>query len=202
MHFGCSSTILDRGNSVHIFSILEDVPDQILQWNTFCSNASCNNLHHMWFNFIPVCSNERGGRYQKFCALESHIIILHEVFIQNGIHPVTIKCSDTCGIIFLPSVFHGKKSPMVKYQNAILNILCKTCLKLKLRHVTSTQLWLQSHMPHMRYISLVYSVYMVCAKSIICFSFRVLLGLINQFDVLTCDESLFTRVLIVNQYTS
>ena len=119
MHFGCSSTNLDRGNSVHIFSILEDVPDQILQWNTFCSNASCNNLHHMWFNFIPVFPNERGGRYQKICALESHIIILHEVFIQNGIHPVTIKCSDTCGIIFHPRIFYGKKRPVVKCQNVI-----------------------------------------------------------------------------------
>ena len=73
----------------------------------------------------------------------------------------------------------------------------QTFLQLKSRHVNLMQLRLQSHMCRMQHTSLVYSVHMVCAKSIAIYFFRVPLGLIKRFDVLTCDESIFTRVLIV-----
>ena len=46
-------------------------------------------------------------------------MIFHGLFFYNGIHPVTIKCSGTCGIIFCPRIFYGKNRPAVKYQNVI-----------------------------------------------------------------------------------
>ena len=73
----------------------------------------------MVFNFIIVRSNEQEDHYQKLWALGSCLRIFHVVFIHNGIHPVTIKCSDTCGILFCPIVFHGENRPTVKCQNDI-----------------------------------------------------------------------------------
>ena len=52
-------------------------------------------------------------------------------------------------------------------------------------------------MCRMQHTAVGYSVHMVCEKSIDIYLFRVTLGLINRFDVLTCDESIFTRLLIV-----
>ena len=55
-----------------------------------------------------IFPNKRGDRYQKECVLGFFLRIFHGLFIYNGIHPVAIKCSSTCGIIFLPSIFYGK----------------------------------------------------------------------------------------------
>ena len=78
-----------------------------------------------------------------------------------------------------------------------LHIVCKTSLQLNLRHVTSTQSWLQSHIRHTWHTSLGYSVRTVCTTSIDIFFFRVRLGLIKQFDFLTCYDNIFTRVSII-----
>ena len=63
----------------------------------------------------------------------------------------------------------------------------RASLTFKLKHVTSTQLVLRSHVQH---ISLDYSVNMMWEKSINISFFRVPLGPLKIFDVLTCDESI------------
>ena len=52
---------------------------------------------------------------------------------------------------------------------------------------------------HMQHIDLEYSFHIVRANYINIYLFVVTLGMINQFDVLTCDESIFTRLFIVYQ---
>ena len=54
-------------------------------------------------------------------------------------------------------------------------------------------------MRHTGHTALGYSVHTVSAKSIKLSFFRFVLGLINRFDVLTYDDSIFTTLLIVYQ---
>ena len=59
------------------------------------------------------------GLLQRKCDLRIHLRIFHGLFIRDRIHPVTIKCRGTCGIIFCTSVFHEKNRLTVKCQKYI-----------------------------------------------------------------------------------